>query len=935
MLRNLKLTPKLTLAFLAVSIIPLLFSMMIANKIMERALYKSEKDKMSAIYQIKKHQVGEFLEEIRLDMGGLHDLVSHNIKRAFDVFSVVQHLKTAEIEKKFEDMFNEINVLAKNEATRNAVEELFAYHQAIGIGPEGVFNVTTPEYQAVWGKHHPSLNSYVTGFGFYDVFIICASHGHVMYTSSRESDLGSNLGHGKFKDEGLARLWRKVVKSKKIEVEDLSSYSPSKGEQALFVGAPLLNKSGQMVAVVALQAPTEYINHIVRNREGMGKTGESYLVGNLNGRSVYRSDRIIKHGKVGEAKDTEYVRQGLSGKGGEDISFGSTGKVELVEYDPLNIPGLNWMMASTISLEEVIAPIAEGEDKDLFAKYAEDHGYYDLFLIHPEGQVFYSVGHEADYKTNILTGKFKDSSLGRLVRQVLKTKKFGFVDLEPYAPSNNEPAAFVAEPVLNQQGEVDVVVAVQIPIGTISDIMQDREGLGDTQEFYLVGKENLMRSDSFLNPVDFCVEASFKNPEKGRVDTVAVKEALNGNEDMKNILDYRGYPVLSAYAPLDFEGVRWAVVGEINKAEYMIPINNLSRIILILLGIFAVLAGIVGCCLARGITNPILKMVTALKKLANKDLTVRTKVDSNDEIGELSQHMNTMADDLSQALMVVAASTKQLAIATEEISSTAEGVSDGAQQQSACFEQLSSSIQGNSDNSKVANALSKDVDQKTKIAGVAMDNTLEVMGSIKKSSEQISEAVMQITDIAEQTNLLALNAAIEAARAGEQGKGFAVVADEVRKLAIRTKTYSGGIVDLMKGNLVQVDEGVKISDDASKNIKDMLENIAKIAAQLDSISSATEEQAVAVEENSAIIQSNASASEELAQSSEELSNQAVDLQRIIEEFKLKSDEELDKKLIKTIETAKKVVDKDVEKSNAEGTGKRTKAKPEEGLRFGE
>ncbi|MCP4041558.1 MAG: methyl-accepting chemotaxis protein, partial [Gammaproteobacteria bacterium] len=140
----------------------------------------------------------------------------------------------------------------------------------------------------------------------------------------------------------------------------------------------------------------------------------------------------------------------------------------------------------------------EGKLGDFLTKYTKAYGYYDLFLIHPNGVVFYSVAKEADYQTNLLTGEYRDSGLGRLFRRAMETKGYVLEDFSPYAPSNNEPAAFIARPVM-AENRVKVVVALQLPLEPVNAIMTKRDGMGETGETYLVGPDRRMRSDSYLD----------------------------------------------------------------------------------------------------------------------------------------------------------------------------------------------------------------------------------------------------------------------------------------------------------------------------------------------------------------------------------------------------------------------------------------------------
>jgi methyl-accepting chemotaxis protein len=218
------------------------------------------------------------------------------------------------------------------------------------------------------------------------------------------------------------------------------------------------------------------------------------------------------------------------------------------------------------------------EMENLFSKYIDEYGYHDLLIIGPDGDMLYSVAKEADYGTNLISGPYAESNLGKLVKRIFHSKKCAMADFAPYAPSNNEPAAFVAEPIL-AGNEVELVIVLQVSIEAINGIMMERTGLGKTGETYLVGQDMLMRSDSFLDPVNHSIRASFRNPAKGIVNTEASREALAGKSGEKIITDYNGNPVLSAYAPILIGDVHWALIAEMDLAEAFKAIDNLTWLI--------------------------------------------------------------------------------------------------------------------------------------------------------------------------------------------------------------------------------------------------------------------------------------------------------------------------------------------------------------------
>jgi len=313
--------------------------------------------------------------------------------------------------------------------------------------------------------------------------------------------------------------------------------------------------------------------------------------------------------------------------------------------------------------------------------------------------------------------------------------------------------------------------------------------------------------------------------------------------------------------------------------------------LIICLAVSIALVLTVGVLLLNGVQEPVVKIAKYITDhTAQGDFSVHTAMDwRQDEIGDISRAIMKINDQLGNMVVQVKDAANQLVTATEQISSASQQISDGAQQQSAAFEELSGSVQANASSSQHANELAQDTTRKAEKAGEGMVTTLDAMGTIEHSSKQISEAVSIITDIADQTNLLALNAAIEAARAGEHGKGFAVVADEVRKLAEKSAASAKEITGLIKDSLSQVENGVSLSKETGDRLKDIVTNITNISSQVRAITTATQEQAAAMEENTTITESNSSASEEMAASAEELAAQANSLRDLVSRFKVRED----------------------------------------------
>lgn len=296
--------------------------------------------------------------------------------------------------------------------------------------------------------------------------------------------------------------------------------------------------------------------------------------------------------------------------------------------------------------------------------YLEKFGYYDIFLCDPEtGDIIYSVFKELDYSTSLKDGPFADTNFGEafsLANQATDKDFVALVDFKKYPPSYEAPASFIASPVFDGQKKIGVAL-FQMPIDRLNAIMGERAGLGETGETYLVGPDGLMRSDSYLDPEHHSMVASFKNPQKGSVDTAASRDALAGTSGTEVIIDYNGNPVLSAYAPLDILGhFQWALLSEIDEAEVLAPIEALRLSVLYFALGAAVLVALFAFFVARSITKPIKRAMNFSLAVAKGDFSQKLNISSKDEVGDLAKAMkripetlenvagaiNTMADEI-------------------------------------------------------------------------------------------------------------------------------------------------------------------------------------------------------------------------------------------------------------------------------------------------
>jgi methyl-accepting chemotaxis protein len=289
-----------------------------------------------------------------------------------------------------------------------------------------------------------------------------------------------------------------------------------------------------------------------------------------------------------------------------------------------------------------VTSILTDEHQRFFELFVQQFGFYDLFLIHPKGTIIYTVAKESDYKTNILNGPYAKSSLGTVTQKAIKSGQFQFSDFAPYAPSNNEPAAFIAIPLISNNS-LNLIVALQLSIDSINEIMQKRDGMGKTGETYLVGPEGLMRSDSYLDPLNHSVKASFANTKQGRVDTNAFNNIMAGKTGTKIILDYNQNKVLSAFTPLNVLGIQWGLIAEIDVDEAFSVVSTMQMIIWVFVGVMAIVVVLAAIFFAGTITRPIQEVVQFIKAIKDGNRSVLS-MKRKDEIGIMADGLNEMVE---------------------------------------------------------------------------------------------------------------------------------------------------------------------------------------------------------------------------------------------------------------------------------------------------
>ena len=553
-----------------------------------------------------------------------------------------------------------------------------------------------------------------------------------------------------------------------------------------------------------------------------------------------------------------------------------------------------------------------------FRNFLDTFGFKDIYFIcAPHGHVMYTTAKERDLGTNLGVGPYRKSGLSSLWSKVVNQKRIVFEDFSQYSPIG-KPAAFIGAPFSDDNGKVVALVALQIDSKRIDSIMLEKTGMGQTGESYLVGTDRYMRSSSRFESTSTILVK--------KVDTVATQKALNGQSGQEIILDYRGLPVLSSYYPMNFKQTlgcdfEWAIVAEIDEKEAFAPIYNLLQKIILSAIFILIVSFIIGYIASRSIVVPVKYLSDSVNRIAEGDLTVKLEIkDREDEIGvmmkgfkEMVDTLRTQTSEMLEGASTLASSISQITATVSQMATSSTETSSSIAEITATVEEVRQTVQVSSLKANQVVDVAKKASEVSNSGKSATDDTIQGIKRIKDEMEYIADSIVKLSeqtqsigdiinavnDLADQSNLLSVNASIEAAKAGEHGKGFAVVAQEVKSLAEQSKNATNDVTsilsDIQKATSAAVmaterggktvEDGVTLSAQAGDAIGILSQNVTESSQSALQIASSTQEQLVGMDQLAEAMENIKLASTQNADGAKQLEDSVNNLDALAKKMK--------------------------------------------------
>lgn len=576
--------------------------------------------------------------------------------------------------------------------------------------------------------------------------------------------------------------------------------------------------------------------------------------------------------------------------------------------------------------------LTQDEKEHYLENATVDNGYTGYNLIGPDGK---SLTDGKDYSNEDF---YKSAAQG-------KTAVFGPVK----NAAKGNYTIYVSAPIWDsgiKNSKVTGVVCFEPDLTVFSDLVSKIK-IGDTGCAYILDRSGNTMAHHTKSIIMKVNSTQLAKTDKSYQEMSGVEAQMIQGKTGFGSYNYGGSQWDQAYAPITGSD-GWSIGVFVQQSEFLKGVDLSLKVTIACILVAIALGVLIAALLSKRLTSPILQCVERIRMLVKGDLhSPVPEVTANDETHILAEcteglvtslskiiqdnstvleklsegclNVNSTAeypgdfkpihdatvkiiDSLNDSMSTISRSAKGVATSSQQVSNSAQTLSQGATEQAGSIEELSATaneiiqkVNANVSSAKEASEQTKKAVEQIQRNDEQMANMLQAMTQIEAKSSEIRKIVKAIADIAFQTNILALNAAVEAARAGSAGKGFSVVAEEVRNLASKSSQAVKSTTTLIDDTVNAVGTGTKLANEMAETMRSVVKDSNLVTGLIDEIAQASDQQATSINQVTqginqiaSVVQNNSATAEESAAASEELFSQAKTMEDIVSKFELRS-----------------------------------------------
>ncbi|MEL6476597.1 MAG: methyl-accepting chemotaxis protein [Pseudomonadota bacterium] len=712
-------------------------------------------------------------------------------------------------------------------------------------------------YSNFHAQYHPGLRTVLKQQDYYDIFLITAE-GEIVYSVYKERDFATNLLTGPWKDSGLADLFRQVSETKQAAESRLQRYGPSADAPALFFAAPILDNTGALLGVAAIQANISQLMAEIAEAAGSDSENRSMFIVGEDG--LLRSD-LTATDTTDEALTLTWASPLLAEAISTGASSGQTtgilGVPVYMAIETLIWGGETWAMVTQIRRD---AFLAEADATRLTMVLVAVPLLIVAIILgwiiarafaRPINALAGAVDRLSAGEVVDLPALQRGDEIGQLARALLQINQM--------AVENGRIRTAldcVAKPTMITDANHKIMYcngALRTLLSHSADWMRQR--MPDFDPDNLVGSSihAMHRGGGTMAASKL---SSMSQPQGLEILLDQIRIALQVTPLTNDAGERTGFMAewedVTAQRQIEDEIDQF--LNSVSSGEFSQRISTQSDQAFVnnLIAGLNQTSEVMGGFLAE--------LQTTMAAMSGGDMTRRLSEDQRGGFLEVAQATNrTMAKTGELVGQIKTAGTEiqeavsAISSGAADLSARAEGQASSLEETAATMEQLAASVRSNAENIEEVNKLSAKTSRGAKTGQDVVNNAVHAMARIEESSDKVAEIIKVIDGIAFQTNLLALNAAVEAARAGDAGKGFAVVASEVRSLAQRSADAARDIKELIDASGGEVATGVDLVRSTGDSLTQIVDGIAKVANTASQITMASQEQTNGIEEVAAAV----------------------------------------------------------------------------------